>query len=114
MKEVERIGGLESIYFVTHDADLALTHADRIILLRDGRIAADGTPLEVIADRDRWISCNLRFTSLMEANARWGGETGRFLGADELASRIVDASHTRGGPAPAAERPAIDGGIGSA
>ena len=68
MAEVERIAGLESVYFVTHDVDLALTYADRI-LLRDGTIVADGAPLEVIGDRDRWESCNLRFTSLVEANA---------------------------------------------
>ena len=92
MREVARIDGLESVYFVTHDADLALTHADRILLMRDGRIVADGTPLDVIGDRGRWTECNLRFTSLMEANAQWGAETGRFLAADELAAWIVRRS----------------------
>ena len=92
MKEVERIDGLESVYFVTHDADLALVHADRILLMRDGRIVADGPPLEVIADRERWTACNLRYTSLMEANARWGDETRAFLAADELASWIAARS----------------------
>ncbi len=92
MQEIERIDGLESVYFVTHDADLALTHADRILLMRDGRIAADGTPLEVIADRERWIACNLRFTSLMEANARWRSGSERFLGAQELAAWVAEAS----------------------
>jgi energy-coupling factor transporter ATP-binding protein EcfA2 len=89
MREVGRIDGLESVYFVTHDADLALAHADRILLMRDGRIVADGAPLDVIADRERWAACNLRYTSLMEANARWGSGTGRFLDADALAHWIV-------------------------
>lgn len=89
MQEVGRIDGLESVYFVTHDADLALAHADRILLMRNGRIVADGAPLDVIADRERWADCNLRYTSLMEANARWGSATGRFLAADELAQWIV-------------------------
>jgi energy-coupling factor transport system ATP-binding protein len=89
MREVGRIDGLESVYFVTHDADLALAHADRILLMRDGRIVADGAPLDVIADRERWAACNLRYTSLMEANARWGSGTGRFMAADELAHWIV-------------------------
>jgi ABC-type cobalamin/Fe3+-siderophores transport system ATPase subunit len=71
--------------------DLALTQADRIILLREGRIAADGTPLEVIADRERWTACNLRVTSLMEANLRWGAPAGRFLGPDALASLVATA-----------------------
>ena len=89
MQEVGRIDGLESVYFVTHDADLALAHADRILLMRDGQIVADGAPLDVIADRERWAGCNLRYTSLMEANARWGSGTGRFLAAEELAQWVV-------------------------
>ena len=89
MTEVQRIAGLESVYFVTHDVDLALTYADRILLLRDGSIVADGPPLEVIRDRERWLACNLRFTSLMDANARWADHTGRFLGAEALATVIA-------------------------
>ncbi|HET6380101.1 MAG TPA: ABC transporter ATP-binding protein [candidate division Zixibacteria bacterium] len=85
MKEVRRIEGLESVYFVTHDADLALANADRILLVRDGRIVADGAPLEVIADRGRWEAANLRYTSLMEANLRLASRTGRFLDAAALA-----------------------------
>jgi len=94
MREVERIAGLESVYFVTHDVDLALTHADRILLLRDGRIAADGAPSEVIANRERWRACNLRETSLMEANLRWGGRSGRFLGPEALAAMVATEGTT--------------------
>ncbi len=90
MREVERIAGLESVYFVTHDVDLALTTADRIILLREGRIAADGTPREVVEDRDRWRACNLRETSLMEANRQWGNRGSRFLGPEALAAHLVN------------------------
>jgi energy-coupling factor transport system ATP-binding protein len=89
MTEVERIAGLESVYFVTHDVDLALTYADRILLLRDGSIVADGAPLDVIHDRDRWVACNLRVTSLMDANAEWADRTGRFMGGEELASFVA-------------------------
>jgi energy-coupling factor transport system ATP-binding protein len=89
MTEVQRIAGLESVYLVTHDADLALTYADRVLLMRDGRIVADGPPLDVIADRERWIACNLRYTSLMEANAAWGPRTGRFMGTEELAAWLA-------------------------
>jgi energy-coupling factor transport system ATP-binding protein len=97
MKEVGRIEGLESVYFVTHDADLALVHADRILLMREGRIVADGPPLSVIGDRERWTACNLRYTSLMEANARWGSETGAFLAAKELASWLAARSEREAG-----------------
>lgn len=93
MREVERIAGLESVYFVTHDVDLALTTADRIILLREGRIAADGTPREVVEDRDRWRACNLRETSLMEANRQWGKRGSRFLGPEALAAHLVNTTN---------------------
>ena len=89
MREVLAIPGLESVYFITHDVDLALTHADRILLFRDGRIVADGPPKEVIVDEARWAACNLTATSLMRANARWGGRDDRFLDAESLALRIV-------------------------
>jgi energy-coupling factor transport system ATP-binding protein len=89
MREVRSIDGLESVYFVTHDVDLALTHADEVILMREGRLVASGPPLEVAADRQRWLDCNLRVTSLMEANARWVGATGRFMPAEALAYRVA-------------------------
>ncbi|MDO8485757.1 MAG: ATP-binding cassette domain-containing protein [Candidatus Limnocylindrales bacterium] len=89
MREVLAIPGLESVYFITHDVDLALTHADRILLFRDGRIVADGPPKEIIVDEARWRACNLTPTSLMQANARWGGRDDGFLDAESLALRIV-------------------------
>ena len=89
MREVMAIPGLESIYLVTHDVDLALTHADRILLFRDGQVVADGPPGLVVEDVDRWIACNLRPTSLMRANARWrAGERG-FLDAETLAAGML-------------------------
>ncbi len=89
IREVLAIPGLESIYLITHDVDLALTHADRILLFRDGRIVADGPPDEVIKDTDRWMACNLRPTSLMAANARWGDREQGFLDAESLARLVV-------------------------
>jgi energy-coupling factor transport system ATP-binding protein len=108
MREVTAIPALESLYFVTHDVDLALTHADRILLFREGRVVADGSPMEVIADSARWRACDLRVTSLMEANARYGSATGKFLDADTLARRVVAQDPARqGGPG----REAAAGGL---
>jgi energy-coupling factor transport system ATP-binding protein len=90
MSEVVAIPGLESLYLVTHDVDLALTHADRILLFREGQVVADGPPTSVIADEERWIACNLRPTSLLRANAQWRFANGRLLDAETLARRIVD------------------------
>jgi energy-coupling factor transport system ATP-binding protein len=93
MAEVAAIPGLESLYLVTHDVDLALTHADRILLLREGHVVADGPPATVIDNEERWIACNLRPTSLVRANAQWRHANGRLLDAEALARRIV--SHER-------------------
>ena len=97
MGEVVAIPGLESLYLVTHDVDLALTHADRILLFRDGQVVADGPPTTVIADEERWIACNLRPTSLLRANAQWRVANGRLLDAETLARRIVDADRAAAG-----------------
>jgi len=104
MREVLAIPGLRSLYLVTHDVDLALTHADRILLFREGRVVADGPPKAVIADTARWTACNLRSTSLMEANRRWGPAAGPFLDADTLARRLAAQRPTsRSGPGREAE-----------
>jgi energy-coupling factor transporter ATP-binding protein EcfA2 len=89
MQEVLAVDGLESLYLVTHDVDLALTHADRILLLRDGQVVADGPPAQVIEDEERWIACNLRPTSLLRANAQWRHAGGRLLDAERLAAEMV-------------------------
>lgn len=92
MSAVAAIPGLESIYFVTHDVDLALTHADRILVLRDGRIVADGPPATVVEDAQRWHASNLHRTSLIAANQAWEGADGRrFLNGPALAAAIVES-----------------------
>jgi energy-coupling factor transport system ATP-binding protein len=89
MREVLAIPGLESLYLVTHDVDLALTHADRILLFREGEVVADGPPIDVIRDQARWVACNLRPTSLLRANLEWRVADGRFLSAEALARRVI-------------------------
>jgi len=89
LAQVATIPNLESLYLITHDVDLALTHADRILLMRDGIVVADGPPSAVIADEELWIACNLRLTSLLRANARWRPAQGRLLDADALAQQVV-------------------------
>ena len=90
MSAIAAIPGLEGVYFVTHDVDLALTHADRILVLRDGRIVADGPPATVIEDAELWRASNLERTSLMAANLAWSeGTDRRFLDATSLATAMV-------------------------
>ena len=102
MDEVVVIPGLESIYLITHDVDLALTRADRILVLRDGRVVADGPPVSVIQDEERWRECNLHRTSLIRANLAWPPVGGGLLDASTLARQIVAAERSN--------TPATEGG----
>jgi energy-coupling factor transport system ATP-binding protein len=91
LDEVLAMQGLESIYLVTHDVDLALTRSDRILVIRDGKVVADGPPLAVIEDEERWQACNLHRTSLMQANLALRPPAGRFLDAASLARHTIAA-----------------------
>ena len=48
MRALSAAGGPGALIFATHDLDLALRHATRVIALDDGRIADDGAPGEVL------------------------------------------------------------------
>ncbi len=96
LDEVQGIAGLESTYLITHDVDLALTRADRILVIRDGRVVADGTPTEVIRDEEEWRACNLHQTSLMRANMARFPAGHDFLDAASLARAILAQEHAAG------------------
>ena len=56
---------LDALLFITHDLDLALRFTQRVLLLKEGNVVADGPPLEVLADPALLDACNLRPTSLL-------------------------------------------------
>jgi energy-coupling factor transport system ATP-binding protein len=89
----------ESIIFITHDLDLAIGYANRVILLSNGRLAADGPPHEVLADRQLLADCRLVPTSLLELNLELFPKTGRFMRADSLAT-FVHAAEAEDDAAP--------------
>jgi energy-coupling factor transport system ATP-binding protein len=82
------VGDFQAVLFITHDLDLALIYANRVILMADGRIVADGPPTEVLADPDRLCRCRLVPTSLLELNLQYLPQTGRFLSAEALAHAV--------------------------
>jgi energy-coupling factor transport system ATP-binding protein len=61
------LGGTDSVYFITHDVDLALTSADRVVVVDRGRIVADASPAELAHDEMLWAAAGLRETSLLRA-----------------------------------------------
>ncbi len=79
----------QAILFITHDLDLAVRYANRVILLSEGRIVADGPPEEVLADEERLRACRLRPTSLLRMNLAHLHRWGRFVPLEMLAQHVV-------------------------
>ena len=85
MDAILQLPGFEAILFITHDVDLALIYANRILLVADGRLAADGAPHEVLRDFARLQACRVVPSSLLSLNVSRFAQTGRFLRAEALA-----------------------------
>jgi len=84
----EREDLFAAILFITHDLDLAIGYANRVILMSEGRIAADGPPEEVLANRALLERCRIVPTSLLDLNLKLLPKTGRFHRAEALASLV--------------------------
>ncbi|RPI94786.1 MAG: ABC transporter ATP-binding protein [Chloroflexi bacterium] len=72
--------------FITHDLDLAVMYANRVLLVGDRHIVADGPPEEVLKDFDQLRRYRVRPTSLLRLNLELLARTGRFLTAEALAA----------------------------
>jgi energy-coupling factor transporter ATP-binding protein EcfA2 len=87
----ERAYRFAAILFITHDIDLAVCYANRVLLLSEGRIVADGPPQEVLADFDLLHRCRVIPSSLLKANLDHLRETGHFMRAEALAHAVGGA-----------------------
>jgi energy-coupling factor transport system ATP-binding protein len=65
MEYLRSLPELDALLFITHDLDLALRFTQRVLLLKEGNLVADGPPLQVLADPALLEACNLRPTSLL-------------------------------------------------
>lgn len=65
MEYLRNLPNLDALLFITHDLDLALRFTQRVLLLKEGNLVADGPPLQVLADSTLLDACNLRPTSLL-------------------------------------------------
>lgn len=72
--------------FITHDLDLAVTYANRVLLFGDKHIVADGKPEEVLKDFDLLTRYRVRPTSLLRMNLSLFSKTKQFLTAEALAA----------------------------
>jgi len=85
MDSILQMSAFEAILFITHDVDLAVIYANRVLMVNDGRLVADGTPQDVLRDFDRLKANRLVPTSLLALNLRRLSTTGRFMRAEALA-----------------------------
>ncbi|HET6382982.1 MAG TPA: ABC transporter ATP-binding protein [Armatimonadota bacterium] len=67
MDAILKLPHFEAIVFITHDVDLAVQYANRVALLRDGRIRLQGTPQETLTNPEILAECHLRMTSRLRA-----------------------------------------------
>ncbi|MET8140455.1 ABC transporter ATP-binding protein [Sphaerisporangium sp. NPDC005288] len=79
---------VESLYFITHDVDLALTYADRIIVVDQGGVAADASPAELAAEGALWSRAGLAATSLVAAVRDHLPASGAIAHPFDLARRV--------------------------
>lgn len=85
MDSILQMPAFEAILFITHDVDLAVIYANRVLMISGGALVADGPPQEVLRDYDRLEANRLVPTSLLELNLKRFKQTGRFLRAEALA-----------------------------
>jgi energy-coupling factor transport system ATP-binding protein len=85
MDSILQMPGFEAILFITHDVDLAVIYANRVLLIADGHLIADGSPQEVLSDFNRLEACRLVPSSLLALNVKRFPQTGRFMRAEALA-----------------------------
>jgi energy-coupling factor transport system ATP-binding protein len=85
MDSIIQLPNFEAILFITHDVDLAVVYANRVLLMADGAVVADGQPEQILSDTGLLTRCRLVPTSLLYANLQRLERTGRFLRAEALA-----------------------------
>ncbi len=87
MDSILAMADFETILFITHDLDLAVTYADRVILVGNEGVAADGAPFDVLRDAALLKACRIVPTSLLEVNLEYYPSTKRFFRAEDLAQQ---------------------------
>lgn len=85
MDSILQLPSFESILFITHDVDLAVVYANRVILLNEGRLVGDGKPQEVLSDYGHLEKWRLVPTSLLDVNLEMFNRTQYFMRAEALA-----------------------------
>lgn len=86
MDAIMKIPSFEAILFITHDVDMAVIYANRVILIADGTVQAHGTPQEVLKNYELLKACRIIPTSLLDLNLEYFPKTHKFMRAEALGS----------------------------
>ena len=97
----------KTIVFITHDFDEAIRLADRIAIMRDGRIVQTGTPEELILQPGRRLRRRVhpRRAAGQDPDAR-GRSCGRPNGAADFAGELAPGGQGRASSRPRSRRAA--------
>lgn len=85
MDSILQLPAFEAILFITHDVDLAVIYANRVLIVNDGKLVADGKPQDVLRDFERLKANRLIPTSLLSLNLERLDTSSRFMRAEALA-----------------------------
>jgi energy-coupling factor transport system ATP-binding protein len=89
MDGILQLGVFAAQIFITHDLDLAISYANRVLLFADGQIVADGPPHLVLTQPELLRRCRLLPTSLLHENVRLLKHTGAFQRLESLAALVA-------------------------
>jgi energy-coupling factor transport system ATP-binding protein len=85
MDSILQLPNFEAILFITHDIDMAVIYANRVLLVNQGTVIRDGNPADVLRDFELLKACRLVPTSLLQANLDLYPTTHCFMRAESLA-----------------------------
>ena len=88
MDTILQTPGFDAIVFITHDLDLALIYANRVVVLYGGTIVADGHPHHIFQDEEMFKQWRLLPTSLLKLNQQLWPKTGQYMRAEALSQFI--------------------------
>jgi len=88
MDAIMALPNFAAVLFITHDIDLAVIYANRVMMVNQGHLIADGMPKEVLDDFSFLRDNRLVPTSLLEQNLEHFPETGNFMRAEALAQEV--------------------------
>lgn len=86
----EYVSGGGSVILCTHDTEVAMRHAERVVIMTDGKLVADASPREVFGREDILTAAGLRVPSAFLLSRRLYG--GRAVSVKEVVRDVRQAS----------------------